>query len=47
MRSSSCVSMQTSTDEIITIIAESKNQVVLQASRPAMTTTRKMGFSET
>jgi len=46
-RSSSCVSRQISSGEVITIIAESKNQMVLQATCPVIMAIRKMGFSET
>ena len=47
MRSGGCVSTQISSNEIITIIAESRNQVVLQARCPTITVMRKMRFSET
>ena len=47
MHSGSRVSIQISSGETVTIIAESKNQVVLQARCPATTAMRKMGFSET
>lgn len=47
MHSSSCVSTQRSSDGIITIIAESKNQLVLQARCPIIRVMRKRGLSET